>query len=239
MKGAPELSTTPLPAASRGTSVSPWKKTLQELAAHPSGLIGAIVILLYLVVAILAPVLAPYSPTEMDLRARLMPPAWVTGGSLHHLLGTDQLGQDLLYRIIYGSRVSINVGLFSVLISLLVGSALGSIAGYYRGWFDRIVSRSPIMAVPCLLFAIFAMAILGPGVPNLIIALSIKAWIEFYRLFRGEVISEKTKEYVEAARMLGRSGPAIILAEILPNVVRSLVVLCTLRLGYGFGVEFT
>ncbi|KYH33175.1 ABC transporter permease [Neomoorella mulderi] len=234
-----ELSTAPLPAPPRAANASPWKKTVQELAAHPSGLIGAIIILLYLVVAVAAPLLAPYSPTEMDLRARFLPPAWAAGGSLQHLLGTDQLGQDLLSRIIYGSRVSISVGLFSVLISLLVGSVLGSIAGYYQGWFDRIVSRVAdlLMAVPYLLFAIFAMAILGPGVLNLIIALSIKAWIEFYRLLRGEIISEKTKEYVEAARMLGRPGPVIIVAEVLPNVIHSLVVLVTLRIGYMIIME--
>ncbi|MFZ5631675.1 MAG: ABC transporter permease [Bacillota bacterium] len=229
----------PLTPAARPARGSPWKKAFSDLAAHPSGLIGAVIILFFLLMAVAAPAMAPYDPTEMDLRARLTPPAWADGGSAKHLLGTDQLGQDLLSRIIYGSRVSISVGLLSVFISLAVGSALGSIAGYYRGWFDRVVSRVAdlLMAIPYLLFTIFAMAILGPGVGNLIIALSVKAWIEFYRLLRGELISEKTKEYVDAARMLGRPGPVIIVSEILPNVVHSLVVLGTLRLGYMIIME--
>jgi peptide/nickel transport system permease protein len=200
---------------------------------------GAVIIFCYLLMAVWAPAIAPYSPNQMSLGERLLPPFWVPGGGIAHLLGTDQLGQDLLSRIIYGARVSISVGVLSVLLSVATGTVLGCLSGYFGGWLDRILSRAAdlLMAVPYLLFTIFAMAILGPGVGNLIIALSIKAWVEFYRLLRGEVLSEKTKEYVEAAKMIGRTAPAIIVSEILPNVVHSLIVLGTLRLGYMIIME--
>lgn len=206
---------------------------------HPSALIGMVVIILYILMAIFAPTLAPYGPRDLELAARLKPPVGLPGANPAHLLGTDQLGQDILSRIIYGARVSIVVGLLSVSIAVVIGTALGSIAGYFRGWIDQILSRFAdlLMAFPYLLFTIFAMAVLGPGFNNLIIALTFKAWVEFFRLIRGEMLAEKTREYVEAARSLGRSHGAIILAEIMPNIIHSLVVLATLRMGYMIIME--
>lgn len=198
-----------------------------------------VVIILYILMAIFAPTLAPYGPRDLELAARLKPPVGLPGANPAHLLGTDQLGQDILSRIIYGARVSIVVGLLSVSIAVVIGTALGSIAGYFRGWIDQILSRFAdlLMAFPYLLFTIFAMAVLGPGFNNLIIALTFKAWVEFFRLIRGEMLAEKTREYVEAARSLGRSHGAIILAEIMPNIIHSLVVLATLRMGYMIIME--
>lgn len=155
------------------------------------------------------------------------------------LLGGDELGRDILSRIIYGSRISIWIGFLSVGISMLVGALLGAFAGYYRGLFDELLSRFSeiLLAFPFLIFAIGVMAMMGPGFPNLIFALTFKGWVEFFRLIRGEVLSETTREYVEAARAAGQRNWVIILREILPNVIHSLIVLGTLRLGYMIIME--
>ncbi|MEW5932795.1 MAG: ABC transporter permease [Bacillota bacterium] len=202
---------------------------LRRLARHPSAVIGAVVILVYVVAAVFAPWVAPHPPDRVRLGQRLQPPTW-TG---EFPLGTDQLGRDILSRIIYGARVSLLVGLLTIVISVVVGTGLGTLAGYFRGPFDEAMSRFAdlLLAFPYLIFAIGAMAMIGPGFWNLIWALSFKGWVEFYRLARAEVMSEKTREYVEAARALGRSHAAIIVSEILPNIVHSILVLGTLRMG--------
>jgi peptide/nickel transport system permease protein len=155
-------------------------------------------------------------------------------GTWAHPLGTDEQGRDLLTRIIYGARVSLAVGVVAVSISVTVGLALGALAGFYRGRFDDLLSRFAdlLLAFPFLIFAIGVMAFLGPGFVNLILALTFKGWVEFYRLVRGEMMGEKTKEYVEAARVVGQSKALIIGSEILPNIVQSVFVLGTLRMGY-------
>ncbi len=207
----------------------------KQLIRHPSAMLGLVVILLYIAGAIGAPWIAPFGPREMQLSARLLPP----GADPAHPLGTDGLGYDLFSRILYGARVSILVGVLSVAISLAAGTALGCIAGYWRGWPDRLLSRLAdlLMGFPYLLFTIFVMAITGPGFLNLLIALCFKAWVEFFRLARGEMMSEKAKEYVEAARALGRSHTAIVVSEVLPNIIHSLLVLATLRMGYMIIME--
>lgn len=228
-----------VPAQAAEQPESGLRHFLQNLAAHPTAMIGLVVILLYAAAATFAPAIAPFGAREMDLAARLKPPAFLPGASPGHLLGTDQLGQDLLSRILYGARVSILVGLLSVSLSLVIGTTLGCAAGYFRGVIDKLLSRLAdlLMGFPYLLFTIFAMALIGPGFGNLIIALCFKAWVEFFRLARGEVMSESTKEYVEAARAVGRGPFAIITSEVLPNIVHSLLVLATLRMGYMIIME--
>jgi peptide/nickel transport system permease protein len=160
-------------------------------------------------------------------------------GQADFLLGTDSQGRDLLTRVIYGARISLLVGILTVAISVSVGTALGALAGYYRGWLDTLLSRFAdlLMAFPFLIFAIAMMAFIGPGFSNLILALTFKGWVEFFRLVRGEMMAEKTREYVEAARALGRSNFSIILAEILPNIIQSVFVLGTLRMGFFIVTE--
>jgi peptide/nickel transport system permease protein len=164
---------------------------------------------------------------------------WQVGGSSEYPLGTDAQGRDLLTRIIFGARVSLAVGILTVAISVAVGLTLGALGGYYRGWLDTVLSRFSdlLMAFPFLIFAIAMMAFVGPGFGNLILALTFKGWVEFFRLVRGEMMSEKTREYVEAARALGRSNPAIITTEILPNIVQSVFVVGTLRMGFFIVTE--
>lgn len=220
-----------------------WRRNaagfLGELGKHPLALIGGIVILAYVLAAIFAPYITAYDPTRGNLRLRLDPPAWHLEGDWAYPLGTDAQGRDLLTRIIYGARVSLAVGLLSVGISASVGTLLGAITGYFRGRLDDLVSRFAdlLLAFPYLIFAIGVMAFLGSGFTNLILALTFKGWVEFFRLVRGEMLSEKTQEYVEAARVAGLGHTAIVAREILPNIIQSVFVLGTLRMGHMIIME--
>jgi peptide/nickel transport system permease protein len=212
---------------------------LNELWRHPIAFLGGVTVLLFILAGIFAPQVAPHDPELGSLRQRLKPPAWEEGGQDDFIFGTDAQGRDLLTRVIYGARISLLVGILTVTISVAVGAALGTVAGYFRGWFDAILSRFAdlLMAFPFLIFAIAMMAFIGPGLNNLILALTFKGWVEFYRLVRGEMMSEKTKEYVEAAQALGRSHLNIMVAEILPNIIQSVFVVGTLRMGFFIVTE--
>jgi ABC-type dipeptide/oligopeptide/nickel transport system permease subunit len=202
-------------------------------------LLGGIAIILYILAAIFAPYITVHSPSLGSLRNRLLPPVWVEGGSWTFPLGTDGQGRDIYTRIVFGARISLLVGILSVGISVIIGLALGAVAGYYRGRVDGILSRFAdlLMAFPFLIFAIGVMAFLGPGFTNLILALTFKGWVEFFRLARGEMIGENTKEYVEAARVMGLPHWKIISSEILPNIIQSIFVLTTLRMGFMIVTE--
>jgi ABC-type dipeptide/oligopeptide/nickel transport system permease subunit len=212
---------------------------LTELRSHPLALLGGIIVLAYVLAAVFAPQITPHDPTMGNLRQRFLPPVWQDGGDTAYLLGTDDQGRDLLTRIIFGARISLVIGLLSVGISVLIGAALGCITGYFRGLIDDIISRLAdlLLAFPYLIFAIGVMAFLGPGFVNLITALTFKGWVEFFRLVRGEMMAEKTKEYIEAAKAVGQSHRAIIISEILPNIIQSVFVLGTLRIGYMIIME--
>lgn len=220
-----------------------WRRNLaeffRELTHHPVALAGGVVVLVFILMAIFAPYLSPYDPELGSLRNRLEPPMWQVGGSAAYPLGTDAQGRDLLTRIIFGARISLAVGILTVVISVGIGLVLGAASGYYRGKLDTGVSRFAdlLMAFPFLIFAIAMMAFVGPGFGNLILALTFKGWVEFFRLVRGEMMNEKTREYTEAARALGRSHPAIIGTEIIPNIVQSVFVLGTLRMGFFIVTE--
>lgn len=213
--------------------VRSWREFMSELLKHPFALAGGLIILVYLLSAIFAEQISPHDPTRGNLRLRFSTPAWEEGGSWEYPLGTDAQGRDLLTRIIYGARISLLVGGLSVSISVLVGGALGALAGYYRGWLDNLISRLAdlLLAFPFLIFAIGVMAFMGPGFTNLILALTFKGWVEFFRLVRGAMMAEKTQEYVEAAKVSGLGNLAIIGREIIPNVIQSVFVLATLRMG--------
>ncbi len=201
---------------------------------QPLALAGGLVVLLYLAAALFAPWLVPVDPSRADLRLRLDPPAFLPGGTPERLLGADALGRDLLSRIIWGARASLAVGALSVLASALVGVTLGGLAGYFRGILDGAVSRAAefLMAFPLLVFAIGVMALVGPGFWNIILALSFKSWVEFFRLARAEILVEKTRDYAEAARALGAGHGRVVARHLLPNIVHTVIVLVTLRTGY-------
>jgi peptide/nickel transport system permease protein len=208
------------------------------VVAHRSALWGGIIVALFIILAFIAPLIVPHNPLEGDLFKRLMPPFWISADTTY-LLGGDELGRDIFSRILSGAKISIWIGFLSVGISILIGTILGAFAGFYRGLFDELISRFAeiLLAFPFLIFAIGVMAMMGPGFGNLILALTFKGWVEFFRLIRGEVLSEATKEYVEAARAVGQKNWLIMMREILPNVVHSIIVLGTLRMGYMIIME--
>jgi len=207
-------------------------KTLKMLIKRKTALIGAIIVTIVIISALLAPFISPHDPNESDLSKRLLPPSWEEKGVQEHFLGTDHLGRDILSRIIYGTRISLIVGIITVLISGIFGTILGLIGGYYRGFIDSFLMRLTEiqLAFPFILLALAIMAVLGPGLKNVIIVLSITGWVMYTRLVRGEVLLIRELEYVKATKALGQKSRKIIFKHILPNVFPTIIVVGTLRI---------
>jgi len=208
---------------------SEWQRRFRLLRRARTALLGAIVLLVLSFVAITADRIAPYDPNYQVLERRLLPPAWVEGGTPDHLLGTDHLGRDILSRVIHGSRVSLTVGILAVAISGIVGVGLGLIAGYYGGRLDAVIMRlvDIQLAFPFVLLALAVVAVLGAGLRNVIIVLGIGGWMVYARVVRGQVLSIKEKEFIEAARAIGVSDLLIILRHILPNTLAPIIIVAT------------
>jgi len=206
-------------------------ETLREVARRPSALVGGMMITVILLVSLAFPLIYPVDPLEQELMARLTPPAWQDGGSADHLLGTDNLGRDVLSRLLYGSRVSLLVGFAAVLVAAIAGIFLGLFSGYYGGKLDSLIMRVAdiFMAYPFMLLTISVIAVLGSSIFNLILVLGLSDWVTYARTIRGSVLSLKEKEFVEASRAIGTSHRVIIFRHILPNVISPLLVLGTLR----------
>ncbi len=196
---------------------------------------GIVIILLMASMAVFAPLLAPYDPNAQDLYNVL------TGPSADHWLGTDNVGRDLLSRVIYGSRVSLTVGFFSVFISVCVGVVLGLMAGYHGGVADMIIMRvvDTFMCIPFLPFVLVLAAALGPGLKNIILALAILGWTGFCRIMRGQVLMVRELPYVEAARAAGASGFRIMFKHLFPNCLAPIIVAVTISLGAFIMLEST
>jgi peptide/nickel transport system permease protein len=196
--------------------------SLPRLARHnPLAAVGAVLVVVFVCCALFAPWLAPQDPAHIDLPTRLKSP------SRAHWFGTDELGRDILSRIIYGARISMLVGSSVVSISLLLGLIIGSLSGYYGGLFDRFVNiivMNAFLSFPGILLAIAFVAFRGPGLFNLILALSLGGWIGYARLVRAQVLAVREREFVEAARALGASDLRIILRHILPNIIQPIIV---------------
>ncbi len=209
---------------------------LRTAARSKAVLIGGIIVLAVVLAAILAPLLSTHDPYEMNVKERLLDP--LEGG---HLLGTDQFGRDLYTRILYGAQVSLEVGIVSVSLALVIGVTLGLISGYYGGWIDTVIMRfvDIVLSFPVLLLAIAFVAALGPGIENVIIALSLVYWTSYARLVRATVLSIKEEEYVQAARTIGSSDFRIIVYNILPNCLAPIIVVATLGLGQAIVAEAT
>jgi peptide/nickel transport system permease protein len=185
--------------------------------------VGAILIALVVLVAVFAPAIAPRGPQDTDYTARLKPP------SLEHLMGTDNLGRDVFSRVIYGSRIDLQVGLVSVIFPFLIGGLLGCLAGYYGGRIDTAVMRvaDVIQAFPFLILIIAIVAVLGIGLPSVYVAVALVAWVTYARLIRGEILVARRQEYVEAARSIGASDARVIGRHIVPNVIAAALVYAT------------
>jgi peptide/nickel transport system permease protein len=196
-------------------------------------LIPALILGFIALVAIFANLLAPHNPEIGSLTARFKPPFWQTGGTMKYLLGTDQLGRDVLSRLIFGARVSMIVGFTAVIFAGTVGTTLGIISGYLGGWVDQVIMRvtDAWLALPALMFAIFLAAIVGPSMWNIVIILGLVYWTRYARVIRGEVLSLKEREFVRLAIVAGCSKWTIMYRHILPNVINSAIVIGTLMLG--------
>ena len=204
-------------------------------------LIPALILALVAVVAIFANQLAPHNPEVGSLVARFKPPVWAAKGSWTYLLGTDQLGRDVLSRLIFGARISMIVSFFAVMVAGVIGTTLGIISGYLGGWVDQVIMRltDTWLALPALTFAIFLAAIVGPSMWNIVIILGITYWTRYARVIRGEVLSLKEREFVRLAIVAGCSKPTIMLRHILPNIINSAIVLGTLEIGVVIIAEAT
>lgn len=206
---------------------------LRELTRSKAGLVGAALLLIIITVAIAAPLLDLPDPTRGDLRARLAAPTWTglfSPGA--HPLGTDEVGRDILSRLIYGSRVTLIVATTAVVLGGLAGTALGIIAGFKGGLVDRILMRlvDIQLAIPLMLLALLVVAALGPSITNVVLVLALTSWIRYARIIRAQVLSLREREFVQSAHAVGASTLRITAMHILPNVITPALVVGTLEL---------
>jgi peptide/nickel transport system permease protein len=203
---------------------------------NPLAAVGAVLVVIFIIFALFAPWIAPQDPAAIDLPARLNAPSHT------HWLGTDELGRDILSRAIYGARISMLVGSSVVIFSLALGLIIGSIAGYYGGRIDRFVNvvlMNAFLSFPGILLAIAFVAFRGPGILNLVLALSLGGWVGYARLVRGQVLAAREREFVEAARALGASDLRIIVRHILPNIIQPVIVQAAIGMAGAILAEAT
>ncbi len=207
--------------------VTEWQRFKRIFFGRKIVLVGFFIILVLLIAAIFSPLLAPYDPYEQDLRNALQQP------NGDHWLGTDPLGRDVLSRIIYGSQISLQVGIIAVGVATVIGMSLGLIVGFFGGWVDAIIMRviDALMAIPALVLALTFAAVMGGGLRNIMIALGIAMMPTYCRLMRGQVLSIKETDYVMAGHVVGGSNLRIMLSHIVPNCLPPLIVLITLQMG--------
>ena len=212
---------------------------MRLLFKSPEGTVGLIILIIVFLSAALVGVFSPYDPAKMNLAEKLIAPAWCEGGSMAHILGTDSLGRDVLTRCLYGARVSIMVGIFSVVVAGVIGTVLGLVSGYYGGWIDSVIMRvaDAFHAIPRILLAMVVLFVMEPSVLTLIMVIGVTNWVSYARLIRGEVLSVKEKEYVKASRTIGTSDFDIIRKHILPNVFAQFIVVSTISVAGSIIIE--
>ena len=213
------------------TAPSDWRLILRKLWHLRLGVLGAGLILALVFTAVFAPLIAPADPYKQDITKRLKPPAYMEGGLTQHLLGTDHLGRDLLTRIIYGTRISLVVGVAAAFLQVVIGVALGLLAGYYGGKIDSAISFfvNVMLGFPFILLAMSLVAVLGPSLQNIIIALGFTGWPVFTRVSRVETNKLREREFVLAAVSLGFSTKRILVRHVLPNLLPTIIVLGTVE----------
>jgi len=204
-----------------------WRKFLR----NPIGLVGGVILLTVLMGAVFAEFVAPHEPNRQRLIARFKPPFWAEGGSLTYPLGTDNVGRDIWSRIIHGSRISLIVGVCAVGVSMLIGVTLGLISGFWGGRTDSVIMAlvDIMLAFPQLILAFAMVAVLGPGIGNIILVLGITGWERYARVVRAEVLALREREFVQAARAVGVGNVKIAFGHILPNTFSSVIVMATLQ----------
>src|SRR5512143_16355 len=216
-----------------GKSESFTSQTLHYLMKNRLAVIGGILVLLVFVLSIFAPFIAPYNPSIIDIKNILV------GPSFSHPLGTDDLGRDVLSRMLWGGRISLEVGFVAVGIATIIGISLGSLAGYYGGGWDTIIMRfvDIMLSIPTIFLVLTVIAILEPSIINIMIVIGLTSWMEPARLIRGEFLSLKEREFVVAARALGASDNRIMLRHILPNGLSPILVSATIGVGVAILIE--
>ena len=227
-----EAAVTPMLSAVRAKRLS--RNYWAELRQSPKGMIGAIILGLVILVAILAPLLAPHSTTKQSLDAQFAPPFFAEGGTMTYPLGGDNLGRDTLSRTLYGTRISMGVAVLVISVAITIGAVLGCIAGYYGGIIDTIIMRIVDfqLSFPFILVAIIFMAIFGPGFWSMVVSFIVALWVNYARLARGEALKIRELEFVQATKAIGVSDFKIIRGHILPNAMPSLIVLGTLDIAW-------
>ena len=221
---------------SASSTISLRSKVAGNARHNPLAAVGVVLVIVFVIFAIFAPWIAPQDPAAIDLPSRL------TTASHAHWFGTDELGRDILSRTIYGARISMAVGSCVVLMSLALGLLIGSVAGYYGGAIDRfvnIVLMNAFLSLPGILIAIAFVAFRGPGILNLVIALSLGGWVGYARLVRGQVLAAREREFVEAARALGATDLRIIVLHILPNIIQPVIVQAAIGMAGAILAEAT
>ena len=204
-----------------------WKKTVKTLFARKVSMVSAVVVVLFILTAIFAPFVAPYDPNYADFAAYLQ------GPSKTHLLGTDNYGRDVLSRIIFGTRVSLIIGVFAVMIACAIGTFLGMIAGYFGGIVDDIITRlmEAVRAIPQIILAMALTAVFGSGIRNLAIILGISSMAGYVRMMRGQVLTIKQSDYIMAGKLQGNKNFRLMFRHILPNSISPIIVMMTQQVG--------
>jgi peptide/nickel transport system permease protein len=202
-----------------------FKRFMRRCLSNPVSLFALVVVIMLLLVAVFAPLLAPYDPLRPDFRRIAQPP------TAEHWFGTDQNGRDILSRVIHGTRISVSIGVAAVLLGLLLGTTMGLVAGYFGGWIDSFLMRTVdvLLAFPGILLAILIISIFGSSVANIVIALAVFSVPTFARVSRGSALTLRTLEYVQAGRAVGGSSLRVLLRHVLPNAMAPVVVYGTLR----------
>lgn len=200
--------------------VSPGRRTLRRFMSHRLAVIGAVILAVMTVAAVFAPIVAPYDPNQIDLMNIAQPPTW------NHLLGTDQVGRDILSRAIYGARISLSVGVVAVSIYLTIGFVLGALAGYSGGFVDSLIMRftDVMLCFPTFVLILILVGMVGPNIGNIMLVLGLFGWPGIARLVRGQVLQLREIDYVHAAQALGGTKPYVMIKHILPNVIGPLTV---------------
>jgi ABC-type dipeptide/oligopeptide/nickel transport system permease subunit len=204
-----------------------WRK----ITRNPLALIGGVILAIVVSAAIAAPWVAPHDPAKQSLLRRFTPPVWVQGGNATYPLGTDQVGRDILSRMIHGARISLIVGVSAVVVSVLVGVTLGLLSGYLGGRIDVVIMTvvDVTLSFPQLLLALAFVAALGPSLVTIVVVLGLTGWERYARVVRAEVLALREKDFIEAARAMGVSGARVVFRHVLPNTFSSIVVLSTLQ----------
>ncbi len=211
----------------------------KRVRGHQGMIIGSLIVLSVLLIALLAPLIAPHDPYQQDLLKRLIPPVWDSRGSWEHIIGTDHLGRDYLSRLIYGARISLLIGIGAALISGIIGTIMGVMAGYFGGRVDMIVTFmiTVRLSMPVVLVALAVVAIVGGSLQVVITVLGLLLWDRFAVVMRSSTLQIRSMDYVAAARAVGCSTSRVLVTEVMPNVVNNLIVIATIEIAHAIILE--